>query len=120
VFSPEYLQIVSVKDRDSEKAENIRDVQEAIFVLVLFVDAAHQSRGGWQNLVDEDEDCLLGAELDSLANNIDELANGEVCGDEVLLLVDSSDVRLLDLFADDLGCILSAMLSCLETQKAET
>lgn len=31
-----------------------------ILVLVLFVDAAHQRGGGWQDLVDEDEDGLLG------------------------------------------------------------
>lgn len=81
---------------------DIRDVQETVLILVLFVDAAHESRSGWQNFVNEDEDGLLGAELDALADDIDELADGQICGDEILLLVDSSDVRLLDLFADDL------------------
>jgi len=68
---------------------------------VLLVDAAHESGSGREDLIDENEDGLLGAELDALANDIDELADSQVCGDEVLLLVDSSDVRLLDLFADD-------------------
>lgn len=79
---------------------NIRDVQETILVLVLFVDAAHERSGGWQDLIDEDEDGLLGGELDALADHVDELAHGEIGWDEVLLLVDRSDIRLLDLFAD--------------------
>ena len=69
---------------------------------MLLVDAAHQGGGGWQNLIDEDEDSLLRRELNSLANNIDELANGEICGNQVLLLVDRSNVALLNLLADDL------------------
>jgi len=81
---------------------DVRDVQETILILVLIINAAHKGSSGWQDLVDEDEDGLLWAELDSLANNIDELANSEIGRDEVLLLVDGSDVRLLDLLADDL------------------
>ena len=81
---------------------NIRDVQETILVLVLFVDAAHERSSGWQDLIDEDEDGLLGGELDALADHVDELAHGEIGWDEVFLLVDGSDIRLLDLFADHL------------------
>lgn len=70
---------------------------------MLFVDGAHES-GSWrQHLVDEDENGLLGRELDSLADDVDELAYGEICWDEVLLLVDGRDVRLFDLLANDLG-----------------
>ena len=64
------------------------------------VDAGHQRSGGWQRVLDEDEDSLLRRQLDALADHVHELADGEVCGDEVLLLVDGSDVRLLDLLAD--------------------
>lgn len=105
MFSPEYLIIgqhmihVSVQGGGGNK----RDVEEAIFVLVLFIDAAHEGSGRGEDLIDEDEDCLLGAKLDTLANNIDELADGEICGDEVLLLIDGSNVRLLYLLADDLS-----------------
>ena len=81
---------------------NVRDVKEAVLVFVLLVDRAHESGGGREHLIDEDEDGLLGRELDALADHVDELAHGEVRGDEVLLLVDGSDVRLLDLLADDL------------------
>ena len=69
---------------------------------MLLVDAAHQSSSWWENFIDEDEDGLLWRELDALADDVDELTDGEVGGDEVFLLVDGGNVRLLDLFADDL------------------
>ena len=73
-----------------------------VLVLVLLVDAAHKRGGGGQDLVDEDEDGLLGRQLDALADDVDELADGQVGGDQVLLLVDGGDITLLDLLADDL------------------
>ena len=69
---------------------------------MFVVDTAHECSGGWQDLINEDEDGLLWAELDSLANNIDELTNCQVGGDKVFLLIDGCDVGLLDLLADDL------------------
>ena len=69
---------------------------------MLLIDAAHQRGRGRQHLVHEDEDGLLGRELDALADDVDELADGQVGGDEVLLLVDGGDVGFLDLFAYDL------------------
>jgi hypothetical protein len=83
-------------------AKCLRDVQEAVLVLVLLIDRGHQRGGRRQDLIDEDEDGLLRRELDALADHVDELADGEVGGDQVLLLVDSRDVRLLHLLADDL------------------
>ena len=45
---------------------------------MLLVDSTHQ-RCCWRKyLVDEDKDCLLWRELDTLANNVDELAYGEI------------------------------------------
>jgi len=83
----------------------VGDVEEPILVLVLLVDAAHQS-GGWrQHLVDEDEDGLLGRKLDPLPDDVDELANREVGGDKIFLLVDSCDIGLFDLFADDRNAV---------------
>ena len=84
------------------KGVNLRDVQEAVFILVLLIDAAHEGRSRRQDLINEDEDGLFGAELDALANYIDELANSEICGDEVFLLVDGSDVGFFYLLTDDL------------------
>lgn len=63
---------------ERRSVEDIRDVEETVFVLVLLVDGAHQ-RGSWrQDLVDEDEDGLLGGEFDPLADDIDELADCEI------------------------------------------
>jgi hypothetical protein len=67
---------------------------------VLLVDAAHKCSSRWQYLIDEDEDSLLGRELDALADDIHKLADGKIGRYKVLLLVDSSDIRLLDLLAD--------------------
>lgn len=78
---------------------------------MFFVDAAHQSRSGRQNLIDEDENGLLRGELDTLADDVDELADGEICGHKVLLLVDSSDIRLLDLLTDHL-CNVDESVKC--------
>ena len=46
--------------------------------LVLFIDAAHQCGCRRQHLIDKDEYSLLWGELDALADNIYELANGKV------------------------------------------
>lgn len=73
-----------------------------ILVLVFLVDTAHEGSGRRQDLVNEDEDGLLGRQLDSLPDDVDELAYGEICGNQILLLVDGGNVGLLNLFADDL------------------
>jgi hypothetical protein len=81
-----------------------------IFILVLLIDRAHECSSWRQDLIDEDEDRLLGGQLDALADNIDELAHCEVCGNQVLLLVDGRNVALLDLLAnhrDAIGVLLS-------------
>ena len=69
---------------------------------MLFVDTAHERGRGRQDLVDEDEDRLLGGQLDALADHVHELADRQVRGHQVFLLVDGGDVGFLDLFADDL------------------
>jgi hypothetical protein len=73
-----------------------------ILVLVLLVDAAHQGRSRWQDLINEDEDGLLRRQLNSLADDVDKLAYGQVGGDQILLLIDGGDVALLDLLANNL------------------
>lgn len=78
------------------------DVKKPILILVLLIDRAHQRGGRWQDLVDEDEDGLLGRELDALADDVDELTDSQVGRNQVLLLVDGRNVGFLGLFADDL------------------
>ena len=82
---------------------------------MLLVDAAHQRRGRGQDLIDEDEDGLLRRKLDALADDVDELAHGQVGGDQILLLVDGRDVGFLHFFADHL-CFFS---SAKERQKEQ-
>ena len=81
-------------------SKNARDVKETILILVFFVHTAHQRCRGRQDFIDEDEDGFLRAKLDAFADDIDELADSEVGGDKVLLLVDGGDVGFLDFFAD--------------------
>lgn len=73
-----------------------------VLILVFLVDAAHESGRWGKHLVDEDEDGLLGGELDALADDVDELTDGQIGRNKVLLLVDRRDITLLDLFANDL------------------
>lgn len=95
-------------ERRNRKCDEKRDRRDRkgrgghipIFILVLLVDAAHEGGGRRQDGVDKDEDNLLGGELDALPDDVDELAYGEICGDEIFLLVDSGDIGLLDLLAD--------------------
>jgi len=78
----------------------IGNVKEAILILMLLIDAAHERSGWWQDFIDEDEDSLLWGELDALADYVDELAYGEVGRDQILLLVDRRDIAFLDFLAD--------------------
>jgi len=68
---------------------------------VFLVNAAHERGGRWQDLIDEDEDGLLGRELDTLADYVDELTDGKIGWNEVLLLVDGRNIGLLNFLADD-------------------
>ena len=72
---------------------------------MLLVDAAHEGSGRRKDLINEDEDGLLGGELNALADYVDELTDSKVGGNEVLLLIDRCDIRLLDLLADDWNAV---------------
>lgn len=69
---------------------------------MLLVDAAHQSRCWGQDLVDKDENGLLGRQLNALANDVNKLSDSKIRGYKILFLVDGGNVALLYLFADDL------------------
>jgi len=72
---------------------------------MLVPDAAHQCCSGRQYLVDENEDGLFWRELDTFANDVHKLSDSQVCGNEILLLVDGRDIGFLDLLADDRDAI---------------
>lgn len=72
----------------------------AYFVLV--VDRAHERSSRWQDLIDEDENGFLRRQLNALTDDIDKLTDGEVGGYQVFLLVDSSNIRFLNLLTDHL------------------
>lgn len=83
--------------------ENVRDVQEAIIILMLFINTAHEGSSWWEHFIHENEDGLFRGELNTLADHVDELTDCQVGRHEVLLLVDGSDVRLLNFLTDDLS-----------------
>ena len=84
---------------------------------MLFVDARHQRSSRRQDLIDEDENRLLRAELDALADNINELTDGEVSGDKILFLVDGCNVGFFHLFADD-GDAVGVFLALDRTERS--
>ena len=59
---------------------------------MLFINATHESSSWWKDFIDEDEDSLLWRQFDALADDIYELTDGEICWNEIFLLVDGSDV----------------------------
>ena len=70
---------------------------------MFLINATHECGGWGKDLVHEDKDGFLWAELDAFADDVDELADGEICWHEILLLVDGRNVALLDLLADYLS-----------------
>ena len=82
---------------------HIRDIEKSVLVFMFLIDARHERSGGWENLVDEDEDGFFRRELNALADDVDELPDSQISGHKVFLLIDGGNVGFLDLFADDLG-----------------
>lgn len=77
---------------------------------MFLVDAAHESSGRRQHFVDEDENGFLWGKLDALADDVAELADCQVRGDKILLLVYGGDVGLFDLLTDDLPTVRHGLL----------
>lgn len=87
---------------------------------MLLIDRAHQCCRWWKDLVDEDEDSLLGCELDTLPDHVHELSDSKILNigqaldfccnrktrelahrrHKILLLVDSRNICSVRLLAD--------------------
>jgi hypothetical protein len=65
---------------------------------MVVVHIGHQRTIGWQDIFDKDEQCLFRADLNTSTDDIRELANREVVGDEIFFLVDCGDVTFVCLF----------------------
>ena len=72
-----------------------------VFILMLFINRTHERSSRRQDLINKDENSLLGRQLDALADNVDKLAYGKIGWDKILLLVDRGDVALLNFLAND-------------------
>ena len=81
----------------------MRNVEKSVFILVLFIDAAHKSSRRGQNFVDKDENGLFRSKLDTFANDIAELADRQVRRNKILLLVYGRNIGFFHLFADYLA-----------------
>jgi hypothetical protein len=87
--------------RPHDKRRELKEEHVPILIFMLLINRAHQSGSRRQHLIDEDEDGLLGRQLDALADYVDELAYGQVGGDKIFLLVDGRDVAFFDFLADN-------------------
>ena len=76
-------------------------VEKSVLVLLFLVDSAHECCVGRYGIAAEEEECFLGSEFDALANDVMELSDGEVAGNEIFLLVDLGHFGAVGLFADD-------------------
>lgn len=72
--------------------DDSRNIQKPIGILMFVVYRAHQGSSRREHFIDEDEDGLLGRKLDAFADDIYELAYGQIGWDQVLLLVDGCDI----------------------------
>jgi len=78
----------------------VGDIKKEVLLVVLLVKGSHGGRGGRECVVDEEEECVLRPEADPLPDEEVKLADGQVGGDEVLLLVEVAQPRLGGLLHD--------------------
>ncbi|GMR40247.1 hypothetical protein PMAYCL1PPCAC_10442, partial [Pristionchus mayeri] len=63
-------------------------VEEEIFLVMILVELSHRGHRLRNDVVDEEEEGVLGTEIDSLSDEEVELSNCGVSRDEILLLVE--------------------------------
>jgi len=69
---------------------------------VFVINGAHECRRGRKDFINKDENSLFRGKFDPFANDIAELSDCQVGGNEVLFLIDRRDIGLFNLLADNL------------------
>merc|ERR1712107_827290 len=77
------------------------NVEEEVFFVVFLVQRSHGGRCWRYHIVDEEEERVLWSQTDPLPDEEVELANSEIAGYEVLLLVQITNPGLGTLLHDD-------------------
>jgi len=85
---------LSLDLRAIDRFIRVSNVEEKVFFVVFLIEAAHGCRGGGNDIVDKEEEGVLGSKLDSLSDQEVKLADGQIGGNEVLLLVQLGDPSL--------------------------
>lgn len=81
------------------------NVQEEVLVVVFLVQGAHSGRCRGNDVVYEEEQSIFRPQVDSLADQEVELANGKVGGNQVFLLIKVAQSRLGSLLDNDRDAI---------------
>jgi len=90
------MELISV-----DRFVRVGNVQEEILFVVLLVEGSHGGGGGWYHIVDEEKQGILWPQTDPLPDEEVELANSEIRGNQVLLLVQIANPCLGTLLHDD-------------------
>jgi len=101
---------------------SVDQIEEPILILLLPVQLRHgHGDGGQVGVVNQDEECLGGVELEAAADDLDELADGDVVGDQELGLVQHRQLLLSAEPLDDAGHLAGVLrpdlLHVLHTQR---
>ena len=75
-------------------------VEEEVLVAVLLIQVIHGGRGGWDHVVDEEEQCILWPQVNTLSDQEVELSDCQVRRHQVLFLIQIADSGLW-CFLDD-------------------
>jgi len=92
----------------------VGNIEEEIFFVVFLVEGSHGGAGWGNDVVDEEEECVLGSQMDPLSDEEVELSDGQIGRDQILLFVQVADPRfgsLLHDHRDSVGVLLADLLS---------
>lgn len=82
------------------RLSRVLQVKEAVFVLLLLVHRRHEGGVGWDSVRAEEEQGLLGGELNPLPDNVVKLADGKIGRNQIFLLVNFGNIAPISLLAN--------------------